>query len=426
MHRAKGKGPRLERVNLCFSSAILFALCYSLFCNSSVSAEGLNAWLNINHTNTEQFEDGTKTSSSNSTFQNYYLRLDKSITPSLSYQAYFRTSLTDSHSTDAQGNRTDAYQRAVEPALDVSLRNPMYGLSAGYRRLELWTTAHITEESRQTTEFYYSRFDITPYELPSLSLQFDRQNNFDHLAVSKVDNSITTYTANSAYTLLYKYLRAAYNLNYTHNINETPMSITSKSVGDAFNGSYNLGYNKSFWNNSLSVSAGYQGNYGWNKTEQFFTQGGSQSFKRTPSLGLYGLGTQLQPNLDTLISTSTLTDSIYNIPATTSAGTINIGQNGSKFNNIGIQLFSSDKPVDTLIVYVQNVSKNITSDTILTNPNNWKVFRSDFNLPLTWTEINIQSVTFSAFADPVKNPDNNVFRYEIKFSTPQNALFSGQ
>ena len=186
------KGLRWEGVKLCFFFAMLFALCCSLLCSSSASAEGLSAWLNVNYLHTEQLEDGTRVSSSNNTFQNYYLRLDKSITPALSYQAYFRTGLTDSRSTDAHGNITDAYQRSIEPALDVSLRNPMYGLTAGYRRLEFWTTAHLKEESRQTTEFYYSRFDMTPYQLPSLSLQFDRQNTFDHLPVSKVDNSITT------------------------------------------------------------------------------------------------------------------------------------------------------------------------------------------------------------------------------------------
>jgi hypothetical protein len=127
--------------------------------------------------------------------------------------------------------------------------------------------------------------------------------------------------------------------------------------------------------------------------------------------------------VDTLVSTVTLSDNIYKTPVNTSTGTINIGQNGNKFHNIGIQLFSSEKPVDTLIIYVQNVNKNITSDTILTNPGNWKVFRSDFNLPLTWTEITIQTVTESAFVDPIYNPDNNVFRYEIKFSTPQNGLY---
>ena len=402
---------------------MLFALCHLFFCFSSAFAEGISGWLNLNYSNTEQFEDAKKTGTSDSLLQNYYLRLDKSITPALSYQVYFRTSLTNSHSTDSQGNTTTTYQRVLEPAIDISLRNPMYGLNAGYRRLEQWSTAHIIENSRRTNEFYYSRFNITPYELPSLSLQFDRQRNYDHLSPRSSDNTITTYTGTSAYSLQYKDLKFTSNLAYTHNINEMPTSITSKSKNDSFNGSYNFNYNKSFWSGKVNVSAGYQGSYVWSKSEQFVTQTGSVAFERTPSLGLYSLGTQLQQTADTLVSTITLSDNIYNTPATTSAGTINIGQNGNKFHNIGIQLFSSEKTVDTLYIYVQNANKNITSDTILTNPNNWKVYRSDFNLPLTWTEITIQTVTLSLFVDPVNNPDNNIYRYEIKFSAPQNHLY---
>jgi len=403
---------------------MLLALCSFLFyCSSAFAEEGLSGWLNLNYSNTEQFEDGKKTGTSDSLFQNYYLRLDKSITPALSYQVYFRTSLTNSHSTDSQGNTTTTYQRVIEPALDISLRNPMYGLSAGYRRQEQWSTAHIIENSRRTNEFYYSRFDITPYKLPSLSLQFDRQSNYDHLSPRSTDNTSTTYTGTSAYSLQYKDLKFTSNIAYTHNINEMPTSVTSKSKNDSFNGSYYFNYNKSFWSGKVNVSSGYQGNYVWNKNEQFITQTGSVAFERTPSLGLYGSGTQLQQTADTLVSTITLSDNIYNTPATTSAGTINIGQNGNKFHNIGIQLFSSEKPVDTLIIYVQNANKNITSDTILTNPNNWKVYRSDFNLPFTWTEITIQTVTLSLFVDPVNNPDNNIYRYEIKFSAPQNHLY---
>ncbi len=411
---------RLLRYALC---AMLYALCHLFFCFSSAFAEGISGWLNLNYSNTEQFEDGKKTGTSDSLFQNYYLRLDKSITPALSYQVYFRTSLTNSHSTDSQGNTTNTYQRVVEPAIDISLQNPMYGLNAGYRRLEQWSTAHIIENSRRTNEFYYSRFNITPYELPSLSLQFDRQRNYDHLSPRSTDNTITTYTGTSAYSLQYKDLKFTSNLAYTQNINEMPISITSKSKNDSFNGSYNFNYNKAFWSGKVNVSAGYQGSYVWSKSEQFITQTGSVAFERTPSLGLYGSGTQLQQTVDTLVSTITLSDNIYNTPATTSAGTINIGQNGNKFHNIGIQLFSSEKPVDTLIIYVQNANKNITSDTILTNPGNWKVYRSDFNLSFTWTEITIQTVTLSPFVDPVNNPDNNIYRYEIKFSAPQNHLY---
>jgi hypothetical protein len=143
----------------------------------------------------------------------------------------------------------------------------MYGLNAGYRRLEQWSTAHIREDSRKTIEFYYSRFNLTPYELPSLSLQFDRQKTYDHLSPKNTDSTVTTYTGSSAYTLTYKDLGLSYNLTYAHNINETPKSITSKTINDSFNGSYNFNYNKSLWSGKVNVSAGYQGNYGWNKSE---------------------------------------------------------------------------------------------------------------------------------------------------------------
>jgi hypothetical protein len=129
---------------------------------------------------------------------------------------------------------------------------------------------------------------------------------------------------------------------------------------------------------------------------------------------MYGLGTQLQMKVDTLVSTIALSDNIYNIPAIPS-GTINIGLNGSKFYNLGIQLFSTEKSVDTLFIYV---NKDVTSDTNLTNPVNWKAYRSDFNLRGTWFEIPIQAITLSVY-----DTLNNIYRYEIKFSTPQNALF---
>jgi len=201
---------------------MLYALCYLLFFCSSAFAEGPSGWLNLNYGNTEQFEDGKKTGTSDSLFQNYYLRLDKSITPVLSYQLYLRTTLSDAHSTDSEGKTTFTYQRVMEPALDISLRNPMYGLNAGYRRQEQWSTAHLSDDSRKTNEYYYLRLDVSPYELPSLSLQFDRQRNFDYLSPGQIDTTNTTYSGTSAYRFSYRELNLSYNLTYTHGINETP------------------------------------------------------------------------------------------------------------------------------------------------------------------------------------------------------------
>ncbi|MEW6418227.1 MAG: hypothetical protein AB1480_08910 [Nitrospirota bacterium] len=390
--------------------SMLFALSSLLFCCSSAFADGLSGWLNLNYSTTEQFEDGKKTSTSDSLLQNYYLNYGRAITPILSYQLYLRTSLSDSHSTDSEDKTTSTYQRAIEPALDISLRNPMYGLNAGYRRLEQWSTAQLSDKSRKTTEYYYTRFDVTPYELPSLYLQFDRQRNYDYLSPVETDTTNTTYSASSAYTYSYSELNLSYNLTYMHSINETPIGTVSKSINDNFNGSYNVGYNKSFWSGKVNVSAGYQGNYSWNKSEQSVAETGEVIFERMPFGGIYALGTTLQPNVDeALPSLGSLVDNNFNTGITE----INIGT--KEFHNIGIWV-SSEKSVDRLYIYV---NKDVTPDTNLTNVSNWEVYKSNINSIGTWTEeISIQSVTVSAY-----DTLNNIYRYEIMFSTSQNASY---
>ncbi|MFZ3138938.1 MAG: hypothetical protein WA126_16275 [Thermodesulfovibrionales bacterium] len=363
----------------------------------------------------KQFEDDKRSQTSDNLNQNYYLRLDKSITPLISYQLYLRTNLTNSHTTDSQDKTTKTYQRAIEPALDLSFRNPIYGLDVGTRRLEQWSTANLSDDSRKTTEFYYARLNVRPYDLPSLSLQFDRQKDYDHLSERKIDTTNNRFSGSSWYDVLYKDIKISYNLTYTRNESKTPIGTISKTINNSLNALYSLGYNKSFWSGRANVSAGYQGNYVRNKNDQYATQTGNVPFERTPSSGRYGLGTQLQPDVDTLIPANALIDNIYNVPVTTAAGTINIGQNGNKFHNIGIQLFSTTKPVDTLFIYV---NKDVRSDTNLINVNNWRVYLSDFNLPATWTEIPVQTVTVSAF-----DILNTVYRYEIRFFNPQSGSY---
>ncbi len=403
----------VNRVNRIYFTLIAFY--FLLFFCPYAFAEGPSAWLNMNYTETKEFENGKKTQTSNNLYQNYYLRLDKSITPLISYQLYLRTTLTNSHNTDSQGNTTNSYLRAIEPAMDIFFRNPLYGLDTGYRRLEQWTTANLKEKGMKTTDFYYSRFNITPYGLPSFSFQFDRKKDYDHLPARKIDTTDTKYSGISWYDLLYKGFKLSYNVTFTRDENKTPLDIISKTVNNSLNALYNLGYNKTFWQDSVNVSAGYQGNYVRYKNVQFSTQTGPESVKRMPSTGRYGLGAQLHEDVDILDPAISLTDSIYNVPATTANGTINIGQNGKKYHNIGIELFSSTKPVDTLYIYV---NKDTLSDTNLIQTANWRVYRSDFNLPTTWTEIAILSVT-----PKVYDVLNNIYRYEIRFTTPQNGLY---
>lgn len=360
----------------------------------------------------KQYEDDKRIQTSDNLNQNYYLRLDKSITPLISYQLYLRTNLTNSHTTDSQDKTTKTYQRAIEPALDLSFRNPIYGLDVGTRRLEQWSTANLSDDSRRTTEFYYARLNIRPHDLPSLSLQFDRQKDYDHLSERKIDTTNNRYSGSSWYDVLYKDLRLAYNLTYTRNESKTPIGTISKTINDSLNGLYNLGYNKSFWHGSVNVSAGYQGNYVRNKTEQFATQTVSVTSKRTAWHGLYVYDNS--PSItDKMESDGTLIDVNYDKPAAS-----NINLSTQKGQNIGIDIWlSSRKNVDKLYIYV---NKDISMDSSLNNPASWEVYKIDTDadptfVPTTWSEVPIRLV--SGKYDSLHNRSY----YEIELLQPTTA-----
>jgi len=378
----------------------------------------------LDYNDSTLYEDGEKANESDRFFQSYYFQFDKMVTPLISYQLYLRGSLTDSHFTnftDSEEILTKSYERSLEPAINVQFRNPMYGLNLGYRRLENWSTARISNESRSTRDLYYARFDLTPTDFPFLALQFDREDAYDHLSERETERKDTKYLASSWYDYEYKGLKASYNVTFSRSEEDTPLTgdITEK-LQNNFTGSYDINYNTSLWRNIINFSAGYQGNYNWNEAKLFSTKTGPVPFKRTPSLGMYGLGTTIEPEVDTLSTVPTLSDEIYDIPATTITGTINLGSNGERFNNIGIQLFSSDQSVDALYIYV---NEDVSLDTVLSNPNNWRVYASNFNLEGTWTEVAIQSVTITEYFDEDIPELVDVYRYEIRFTTPQNNLY---
>jgi hypothetical protein len=410
---------RVNKVNSLYPvNVILFfllTLCGVLFFCSSAVAEGLNLSGNLNYISTEQTEDGEKLTQS-SFFRNLYFTFEKPVTPLISYQLSLRTNWSDFRLDDHEDGITKTYQRALEPAIDLFLRNPIYDFSTGYRRLEQWTTAGLQNEGRQTTEFIYGRLNITPYELPALSLQFNRQKEFNYLSPRTLDRTDTRYTATSWYQYLYKGLTLSYNFTYAYDINETPTDIINKTNDSNFNGLYNISYFKTLWNGKTDISASYQGNYVHDRTQFFSSQTGNVSVKRTPFGGFYALGSEPPPDTNifdiVLNSQPALVDNNF----ITGISTINLAT--TKYHNIGV-LISSTQSVDRIFVYVNiGVSRDLTVDPNLTNPDNWRVYKSNTNAVGTWQRIIIQSVSVTPF-----DPLNNVFRYEIQFANPQNASF---
>jgi hypothetical protein len=399
---------------LCF---LLLALCGVLFFCSSAMAEALNLSGNLNYISTEQTEDGEKLTQS-SFFRNLYFTFEKPVTPLISYQLSLRTNWSDFRLDDHSDGITKTYQRALEPAIDLFFRNPIYDFSTGYRRLEQWTTEHLNNEGRQTTEFIYGRLNITPYELPALSLQFNRQKEFNYLSPRTLDTTDTRYTATSWYQYLYKGLTLSYNFTYAYDINDTPIETINKTKDSNFNGLYNINYFKTFWNGKTDISASYQGNYVHDRTQSFSSQTGNVSVKRTSFGGFYLQGKEPPPDRNifdnVLISQPALIDRNF----ITGISAINLAT--TKYHNIGI-LVSSAQAVDRIFVYVNiGVSRNFANDpNNLTNPDNWRAFWSNTNAEGTWHEILPPlSVNVKSF-----DPLNNVWLYEIVFPSPQSASF---
>ena len=379
-----------------------------LLSNSVAFTQGIKGWFDINNGSAKNYEDGEVTTKSHTFNRNLYLGITKPVTSALSYQLNFRTNMSDNKNVDATGDTVKYYKRSLEPALDVYLRNPMYNIAVGFRRQEEWSTAHMNNEGRETTDFAYSRFNVSPEDLPSLNLQLDWDDKFDYLDESNIDSTSRAYTINSSYELPSRDLDVRYTANYSNTVNKNPLNQTNKTIQDNFNSSYNLGYKGDYWNNRVRYSIGYQGNYLRTKNEQFVTQTGTILNERIPTAGLYDPGASADVN-DVSVLTTAL-GSLVNDNTDVSTG---IDLTANQFHNLGI-LVSSAKAVDRIYIYVnQNVGADALNSTA-----NWTIAKSDFNQAGTWSSVPITSVAVT-----VVDLTNNIYRFEIKFASSHNASY---
>jgi hypothetical protein len=393
-------------VSISITSKVCLLIVFTvvLFSATHSFSQGLSGHVNLIHNFREGLEDGEKTSDTSKTAQNLTLDFSKPITNALSYQFYLRESISDEETTDTRENMLTTKKRSLEPSMDIYLRNPMYNWSSGYRRQEEWSTARLTNEGRETSVFYYSRFNLMPKALPSLSLDFDRKEEFNYLDPMTLDKSNDDYSASSTYSLPSENVKFRYYMNYNHNVAKDEIGITEKTIDDSFNTNYSTGYSGFIWNRAVSYTVGYRGNYSRNKRRQFVTQTGSFLNERTQLGGFYIQNINDQVALNSL-------GSLIDNDVITSAG---INLNTGTDHQIGIAV-SSSRTVDRLYIYVD---RDVSADTNLNAGSNWSILRSNFNQLNTWSSVSISSVV-----KIITDAANNTFRYEIEFTSPQNASF---
>ncbi len=400
---------------LCKISVLIIAL---FLLRSFALAQGLSGFLDINEKTTNNYEDGERTSSSELSNRTIYLNADVPITPVLSYQINIRTNFRDAEATDSMDETSTTYSRSIEPGLYLSLGSPVYNWNTGVRRREQWSEAHMNNDNRKTNEYYYSRLSMSPDLLPTLSIQLDRQRNYDYLTPMAVNDTKSGYSIISAYDLPPGDMNFRYTINYSYYVNKTPLSLANKTINNNFNGSYNIGYSGRVWQDKVEYSMNYRGDYSRNKTEQFVTQTGTILNERIPFAGLYLFDAipvnPVKPDEGALTNENNLINNEFNTPITR----INIGPiipaTTHTNHNIGIWV-SPENSVDRLYIYVD---RDVSGDINLTNVSNWKIYKSNSNSAVTtWTEITASHITI--FADTL----NNIFRYEIKFLNEQNASY---
>ncbi len=361
-------------------------------------ADGLGGWVNIQNNKTDTYTDGVKTSSAESSNKNLYLKFNSLITPMLSYQMNLRANMQDSDNTDATGVTTTTFRRRLEPAMDFSLRNPMYDFNLGFRRQEEWSAAKLENENRDTSIFYYSRFSLAPRALPSISLHLDRQEEFNYLPRDK-DRENDSYSISSTYELPSSDIKLRYNVNVTHNEERTPLSTTVKAINDNFSGNYNVGYYDDYWGGKAYYALNYQGNYAKNKNQQFVSETGSFDRMRTTLDTL--ISNDITPETDPLTSTSQ-SRLLSNGEFLNDVTDIKLN---STYQNIGVFIIS--KEVDSLHVYYKNDGQ--------ADPVTWRVYWSNNNLD--WNFINESSVT------PEDDDEKEAWKYVIDFPAPITASY---
>ncbi|MBI4843219.1 MAG: hypothetical protein HY809_02700 [Nitrospirae bacterium] len=386
-------------------NALLFLILF-IGGSSAVFAD-LNGNASIDYTSFQE-DRGDASITQNDTQKRLNFYFTKPITSLLSYQLTLRAEISDSDSSDSQGADYTSLKEVYEPGIDFSLKNVMYEFDSGFHhRDELYSNSGQAYDNKRITDFFYSRFAVSPLNLPTFSAELSRIKESDNIMLDR-QNSI--YFLRSSYELPSPELDFRANLNYSHAEEENPGKILYKNVSDAYSGDYQLSDSRIFLSGKIILNGSYRGNFSSADSTSYSSDTGYVLFERTKLGGLHAKGTALNPDVDSLPSETALADDNYILSTS-----INLSISGSdEYHNIGIWV-PSDDSVEKLYIYV---NKDVTGDFSLKSISNWKVYKSDFNLAGTWLPVTISSVSVSLF-----DLANTIYRYEIEFSAPHNARY---
>ncbi|MFH1147938.1 MAG: hypothetical protein V1736_09565 [Pseudomonadota bacterium] len=387
----------------------VFGAVFYALCNLSAAWGGdVGGLADVRHSTTEQKTDGVETSDGYSTTQNYYLTTIGDLTPAMTYVINLRANHSKTSLTE-QGTTREIYRQGGEPQIEFNLNNPLYRASVGYQRTELWDGASISKTTRQTTDYEYARFDLTPREFPTLGLQWSHRENYDYTSPHHADSITDTYLANSTYT--YAPFAFYYNYYLTTKLDDVQLGDLIKQETDLQNHNGRIDYSQSIWDGKIPLAVGYQANYSRSAVHNF-SNVAQFEVERIPFRGLYAQDSLINPYPAKLRleSQSLLVDNDKVTPITS----INIGDSITNVNlqrNIGLEL-TGTKSVKLLRIFI-NVP---TSETGFSESPAFDVYSGNTVSDWTLIERGVSPVQLG-------NDPSNVYYYEVSFTATTARFF---
>ncbi len=348
----------------------------------------LNLFVDLNYSNydsTTTDPSGASTSTKSRDFNEKY-NLNVNLAP---YPFLLFTGggiLETDASTVALGlTETRSRTTTTKPFFDLTLKNPFASVTVGYSKREDSFHSSVSPVTKRFNEEYHSLFGWRPEDLPSLSVQFTRNNQYDSSRVL-LDTVNDTTVVSSRYSPV-KTVDLGYQATYT-DFQDRLNGFESKILTQ--NGRVN--YSDLYFDKRVSLTTTY--NITLQDTQVSSTGRGEISSPLSPVAGLSSL-------TDSLTVTNTALDpnpALLDGNVTSSAG-IDIGTAPSqsvppdtKLRNMGVDFLNATE-VNELFVWV-----NVELTPTVAASFRWDVYISADNSTWTLWQSNAAAV-FGPFAN---------------------------
>ncbi len=294
-------------------------------------------------------ENGGDAGESSRFHESYNLTYSKEMSAAMQFSGAVRYS--ENHPS------AGADSTSLNPTLSLDLRNDLFSLNLNASESQTGQDGAPTRSSDSFGLNLNSQLE----DWPNLRLYFNKSTATDDSAPKQTDNDATTLGASVEYS--FEHIDLLYDVRHSKSSDNL---LNSES--EALDQTAQIGYEQSFLQGRVSVSASQQFQITENTTENRVGAGNAFFIDATALVGLYGLDDT--PELATLLNKADLVDGDLNTStgidlfSTTTAQNIGLWANGQRVTRLRVVM--EDDQLTTTLIGLQGLIKP------------WKVYRSDF------------------------------------------------